>query len=932
MPQRKACFRGFPALLTALLLIVTSRSGRATTFTVTSTGDSGNPGTLRWAITNANSTPGTDTIAFAISGSLPFNIVPNSALPPITDPVIIDGTTQSGFAGHPVIVIKGGSAGNTSDGLRISAGNSTVQGLAIANFKRDGIRIETNGDCIIQGNYLGTDSTGQNALGNQEGGVLILHSANNLIGGTNAQQQNVMADNFAGVYIQDPTSTNNQISGNFIGTDNTGLSALGNQSYGVLLEGVPGNIVGGNITSNQNVISGNKLFGVYIYMVTAFSNSVVNNIIGLKADGSGAIGNVMGGVTISGSAANFIGSNVISGNLGRGIDLNFLGAGANSNVIQANFIGTDPTGEIARPNRTNGIAISMSSGNLIGGANPAARNIIAANGSSGIFITSNAMNNTVSGNFIGVDATGTVALGNGFNGIDINSGSGNVIGGASAGMRNIISGNTNSGVYLESGTAADFVQGNFIGTDVTGAHSVSNLFAGVRIECPSNTIGGAIGSSGNLISGNASSGVLINGTGATGNLVAGNLVGTDATGSNALGNVFTGVAITNAPQNIVGGTALSARNILSANGINGIYMQGPGAVQNQVLGNYIGTDISGMNGVGNVEDGLVVANIATNNIIGGATAGAGNLISANGTLGNLSGILITNVSGTVVQGNTIGTKIDGVSPLGNTSHGVEIYIGDSNIVGGVAAGAGNKIAYAPTLRSGVRIRNPVPGASVGNLISGNSIFANANLGIDLEPVGVNNNVACNAGTANNANRGQNYPVLTLAASDALSVGVKGTLNSTTSTTFQIQFFASPTCNGNGFGQGSVFLGQGAVITDGSCNASFTATINKPVAPGQVITATATDPAGNTSEFSACVPVAAAPTLTSTFAIPPAVANPQLTLSWPVASPGFALQQTASLTPPVVWSNVTNAVTISNSLNVVTVPVPGNTQFFRLSFQ
>ncbi|MFN2511841.1 MAG: FG-GAP-like repeat-containing protein [Pyrinomonadaceae bacterium] len=164
------------------------------TFTVTNTDDSG-PGSLRQMIESANARPGTDTIAFEIEGPAPYTINPLSPLPIITDPVIIDGRTQSGFESKPVIVLNGGSAGATANGLHITAGSSRVRGLVINNFGLDGVRLEVRGGNIIEGNYIGTDVTGTaGGPGNKRDGVSMVSSFNT-VGGTDRDAGNIIAFN-----------------------------------------------------------------------------------------------------------------------------------------------------------------------------------------------------------------------------------------------------------------------------------------------------------------------------------------------------------------------------------------------------------------------------------------------------------------------------------------------------------------------------------------------------------------------------------------------------------------------------------------------------------------------------------------------------------------------------------------------------------------
>src|SRR5262249_2642793 len=153
------------------------------------------------------------------------------------------------------------------------------------------------------------------------------------------------------------------------------------------------------------------------------------------------------------------------------------------------------------------------------------------------FSTLQTFGNIVEGNYIGVDVTGAVALGNG-SGVDLTSGAqSNTIGGTSASARNIISGNAGTGVFLtESITLNNAVIGNYIGMDVTGAVALGNWGDGIRVlNSPDNFIGGTTAGAGNIISGNGGFGVLLLGHDASGNFVQSNRIGTDAAGMVAIG-------------------------------------------------------------------------------------------------------------------------------------------------------------------------------------------------------------------------------------------------------------------------------------------------------------------------------------------------------------------------------------------------------------
>jgi len=744
---------------------------------------------------------------------------------------------------------------------------------------------------------------------NGQEGVLISGSPQNMVGGTNAADRNVLSGNVdAGVYLLN--TSGNTVLGNYIGTTVSGATSLANANNGIVVYNSRSNLIGGATTAARNVISGNVGSGIYLFGSSA--NYVQGNYIGVDVSGALALANGVDGISLAGAAGNTLGGtnsgegNVISGNSKGGIFFN--GSGVESNVVQGNYIGTDSSGRTALGNTLGGVTFSGANSNMVGGLVAAARNIIAGNKQDGIFIT-NSSGNVVQGNFIGVDVTGAGALSNFFNGISISAAASNTIGGSAVGARNVISGNGNYGIQIyNAGSSGNAVQGNFIGCNANGSGAVANQLSGVRIESAGNTIGGA--GAGNVISGNGQDGIFLVGTSATGNVIQGNFIGTAATGSSGVGNGRAGVGVSGAPGNSITG------NLLSANGDAGIYLISNGATGNHVQGNTIGTDITGMNGLGNTFEGLYVER-APSNTIGGIVLGAGNLISANHT----RGIWFTNAPWSVLQGNTIGTKADGSSSLGNTFHNVECEAGANNTtIGGTAAGAGNRIAFAQSIYAGVRIR----AGSANNAILGNSIFSNGALGIDLGNVGINANVSCD--TSPGANMLQNFPVLTQAVSGESTV-IRGTLNSRPNTSFLLQFFASPTCDPSGNGEGQIYLADKSVVTSNNCNTSFAATLPVQVPPGYVITATATDPANNTSEFSACLPIISVPTLALTTA-----GSTNVNLSWTNNGTTFFLKETQSLFSPIQWTTVTNTPVLNNGQFIVTLPLSGTSRFFLLSYE
>ena len=189
-----------------------------------------------------------------------------------------------------------------------------------------------------------------------------------------------------------------------------------------------------------------------------------------------------------------------------------------------------------------------------------------------------------------------------------------------------------------------------------------------------------------MISANLSNGIWITGTGTTGVVVQHNFIGTDLTGTRALGNGDSGVAIDGGAANTtIGGTTAGAGNVISANQGNGIWISDAGTTGVVVQHNFIGTDLTGTRALGNLDPGVWIGGGAANTTIGGTTAGAGNVISAN----RQNGIRITGAgtTGVVVQHNFIGTDVTGTKALGNAYPGVEIDSGAANItIGGTTAG------------------------------------------------------------------------------------------------------------------------------------------------------------------------------------------------------------------------------------------------------
>ncbi len=402
----------FFALMAGILL---SASGAiSATFTVVSTNENG-AGTFRQALLDANASPGADLIGFAIaSGGL--TILPTNSLPTITEAVTIDGTTQAGYAGTPLIELNGVAATNLTDGLRITAGPVILRGILFNRFKADGIRITGGDGHIIEGGVIGLNAAGTDQ-GNTLNGISITNSAGTVIGGSGVGQGNVISgNNQNGIVLNGLSASNTVIRGNIIGLNQAGNIARANSFNGVLLTGAPFNIVGGSAAGQGNVVSGNSQSGVRIDGTNAFFNRVLGNLIGLNAASTPGLGNLEAGVRIFNAPSNTVGGaafgdgNLVSGNIQSAIQIE--GVTARGNLVLGNVVGLDGTGTIGRGNGANGVRLTTSASfNRIGGTAPGEGNTIWFNVGDGIFVETGTNNvaraNSVFGNLgLGIDLGG----------------------------------------------------------------------------------------------------------------------------------------------------------------------------------------------------------------------------------------------------------------------------------------------------------------------------------------------------------------------------------------------------------------------------------------------------------------------------------------------------------------------------------------------
>ncbi len=517
-------------------------------FVVTNAADSG-PGSLRQALIDANNRPGMNRIGFDIAGVGVRTIRLRTALPEVVDPIILDATTQSGYLGIPLIEIDGTDT-QGADGLNITAGSSTVAGLAIGGFEKAGIALGLRGANTLTANHLGTDATGQTARSNGVGiridsGASENHIGRSKIGETQLLGNVVSGNRQHGISVG-VTSDRNRMVGNLIGTDVFGKNPLPNQMDGILLDNSSANIIGGADVGFENIISGNGRAGVMVQGPKASGNWLAGNFIGLASSGTVAISNSTGVQLQDGAHNNIIGTN------GDEVDDAF-----ETNVISGNRVaGVTLTNANTDANRI--------SGNLIGPSPLDALSIEATQ--TGIVITNGAQNNVIGTN------------GDGF---------------GDANESNLISGNHAEGILITGrNTKGTIVAGNLIGVSRDAHRSLANE-SGVLVDegasqtrIGSNSDGRSDTLEANIISGNRTFGVAIAGTETSKTTIAGNFIGTDRE-MNPLSNLGSGIIINNAFNNVIGGDLAGSANVISGNLHAGVQVEGDMAIQNRISRNSI---------------------------------------------------------------------------------------------------------------------------------------------------------------------------------------------------------------------------------------------------------------------------------------------------------------------------------------------------------
>lgn len=569
-----------------------------------------------------------------------------------------------------------------------------------------------------------------------QNGIEVIGSDNNVIGGSGGLvDRNVISGcGNEGIRFTITGTTGNIINGNYIGVGANGLTSVGNRT-GIWVEDAAQLTLGGGGANDGNIISGNTQYGAIMDNCDNFtikgniiglgsdqSTPAANSLDGIEATNGCDIGQ------IGGPTANE--QNIISNNGRNGINI----ADSDNISIEGSYIGVAGDGVTVRANTGNGVRGVNCEFLTVGGDAAGEGNVVSGNTSTGVSVLGTfSRNTTIQGNMIGVSADGLVAVGNGAGGIGLNDSEDSQIGGTAVAARNVISNNNQSGMFI-SNCPRTTIENNYVGVNGTGLVDMGNLQLGVFIlnsaDC---VIGGVTRASRNVISGNAQNGLMLDGT-SSGAIIKANFVGIGADGTTLIGNDQHGIVSQGSSGNmIVGGPTDAERNVSSGNGSftvgidpdNGIVGDGIrllGTDNNLIQNNYFGTDSSGTIGLGNHWAGISINDGSNDNDI------LDNLVSDNRN----EGIWLWNGSNNNEFYRNIVGETPGGAPLGNWDFGVYIDFSgtNGNIFGGSLANA-NIIAHTRGERPGVGGDGVTiaGGAGNNNTVTFNSIHCNVGEGI-----------------------------------------------------------------------------------------------------------------------------------------------------------------------------------------------------------
>ncbi len=712
-------------------------------------------------------------------------------LPSITVPMTIDG------GGHSTNVVltaiaNGCTFRNMSAAIHITGNGAVLQGIT------GGVTIRGNGATLtnIQG-AVGITGGG-NVLTNVQGDVSIVRDPDSTGGNTvrtsvgridvSSDGANIVTDNVGDVSVG---GIGNVVTGNrggFFSVSGANSSVMNNDGNGEPCS------AGGNgtlVTDNENMAS------------LSVTGAVIarGNKVGFSAGGEPLP--LAGGVSVDGNGAVVTASAIVGGVVVIG----------NGNRLEGNTIGTNADGTAAVGARTV---------RIVGGSNVIKNNVISGEGEGVQLDSAGSGSNRIEGNKIGTNAAGSAIIGQNFlNGIRVESPNNHI-------LNNVISGNKSRGIRLQANAGGTVIKGNFIGTDVAGTKALANGLEGIAIHSTGtygNIVIGGTGAEGNVISGNGREG--IHADRVLGITVVGNRVGTNAAGTAAIPNQGSGASITTTTATI-GGTSTGAGNVFSGNLGFGFTLD---ANNSLIQGNRFGSDVTGTKPIGNGGAGM--------SLRGDKNTIKGNVFASN----KWDGVGFSGNDNTFF-GNAVGTSLTGSINLGNLQNGLD-FSGDRNKIGGIGAGEANTVAY-----NGKSLKQNGHGilvfSGIGNAIRRNSIFANEGRGIELYDAAAKYQSSFTINDPGDADKGtnnlQNYPTVTSRNADGTTVWTLGGLKAGAKAT--IEFFSNEQPDPSGFGEGKTYLGAVTAVGQADGRARVTCTFK-----AKFISATATDAAGNTSEFS-----------------------------------------------------------------------------------
>jgi type IX secretion system substrate protein/copper-binding protein NosD len=622
-----------------------------------------------------------------------------------------NGTETATFANSYGIYIS------SSSNILIGGNGLANAGNVVSGNTSDGIYVSGSTAVSIYGNIIGLNSAQTANWGNQDAGIRMDSCSMNTIGSPTTGWGNVICGNEYG--IQTYSSGATTIQNNLIGLNAAG-AVYANGSEGIWLYNSYCNLIGGDSSASEgNIISGNGGSGIALYNDSA-GNSVAGNIIGLDSIQANDRGNTGHGIDIGAAGDNYVGlpvsgwGNVISGNDQYGINLGSNG----KNKIQNNLIGTNSSG--ADFGNAQGIYVSGSYGNLIGGLSSNAGNVISGNNDRGIYLASGE-GNSICGNVIGLTPDQSTALTN-YRGIQIDSAN-NTIGLPVSGWGNVISGN-NYGIDAFGDADYTTIQNNIIGLNGSGT-AIQNGYCGIWLRSEFSLVGGRLNANHyerNVISGNGYGEVIMNDS--FGSSVSGNFINTSLDGNSVIADASENEAIyiSSCKSTLVGGSNADVNNLRGniITGLDtGIIIRLAASSGNTVVGNFINVLADGSVPGTGLTRGILINNSAQNNLIGHKGTGEGNLIAGvtngivvdsagainNGLFGNTitvfstAGIVLSNGgNGTYAEPvitSCIGTAISGTSSgatdfieifkaePGAGNGGSLVYLGSTTASGGV---------------------------------------------------------------------------------------------------------------------------------------------------------------------------------------------------------------------------------------------------------